>query len=332
MKRTYTANINGQVFHIDEDAYDLLQNYFGQLRGAFGGDEGLEIVSDMESRIGEHLNARTDGGRAVITISDVGAVITTMGRPEDLGGEYGAGTASEACPPPFAATPAAPERKKLYRDMQDKVFGGVIGGLAVYLGWNASVMRLLLVILALCTKIFPLVIVYLIAWMIIPPAVTPAQRLRMRGQAVTPDSMGRTMVDEVIATASEPNFWRTLFQTVGKVALAVLGIAGAIVATLGCIALLIEIAGLTMWAAYGSEVILHGFGILEEAAPALFCVQTMLWTLLAILLGGAAAWLAGSVVLGVRGASRATFVTGGVMAVILFTAALIITGICSAII
>lgn len=334
MKRTYTANINGQVFNIDDDAYDLLQNYFGQLHATFGGEEGVEIVADMESRVCEHFNERTGGGRAVITIADVSAVISTMGRPEDFG-EAAAAVAEDgpgAVPPPFETPVESPAPKKLFRDMQNKVFGGVIGGLGVYLGWNASVMRLLLVILALCTKIFPLVIIYLIAWMIIPAAVTPAQRLRMQGKAVTPGNMGRTMASEAVAQPEDPNFWRTLFQACGKVAISLLGIAGCLVATVGSIALMVEIAGMTLWATSGSDAILAGVGIFEDVAPVLFCMEAILWTLLVVLLGAASAWLAASVVLGVRGASRATFITGTIMAVILFLAAMIISGICSAIV
>lgn len=53
MKRTFTANIDGQVFHIDEDAYRLLQEYLDQLRLVFGSEEGPEIVADIETRIRE---------------------------------------------------------------------------------------------------------------------------------------------------------------------------------------------------------------------------------------------------------------------------------------
>lgn len=51
MKKTLPVNISGKVYYIDEDAYDLLKNYLFQLRNAFPGDEGAEIVSDIESRL-----------------------------------------------------------------------------------------------------------------------------------------------------------------------------------------------------------------------------------------------------------------------------------------
>ena len=54
MKRTFTINISGFVFHIEDDAYEVLQKYLINLKNHFGnGDEGKEIVSDIEARIAE---------------------------------------------------------------------------------------------------------------------------------------------------------------------------------------------------------------------------------------------------------------------------------------
>lgn len=53
MKKAFPANINGTVFYIDEDAYDLLNTYINQLHTAFPGQEGQEIIGDIEGRIAE---------------------------------------------------------------------------------------------------------------------------------------------------------------------------------------------------------------------------------------------------------------------------------------
>ena len=66
MKRTYPANIDGQIFYIDEDAFDLLKNYLEQLHLIFRGNEGQEIVGDIESRIRELFNERIDRGASVM--------------------------------------------------------------------------------------------------------------------------------------------------------------------------------------------------------------------------------------------------------------------------
>ena len=84
MKKTFQVNINGKIYHIDEDAYTLLQNYLAQLRDAFPGDEGIEIVNDIEFRISEHFDQRLAGGASVIVIDDVNRVISIMAAPTRL--------------------------------------------------------------------------------------------------------------------------------------------------------------------------------------------------------------------------------------------------------
>ena len=42
MKKTFTVNLNGTVYHIDEDAYELLDNYLSNLRIHFSKEEGAE--------------------------------------------------------------------------------------------------------------------------------------------------------------------------------------------------------------------------------------------------------------------------------------------------
>ncbi len=47
MKRTFPTNIDGRVFYIDDDAYNVLNQYLSELRNAFKGEEGAEIVADI---------------------------------------------------------------------------------------------------------------------------------------------------------------------------------------------------------------------------------------------------------------------------------------------
>ena len=87
MKKTFPVNINGKIFYIDEDAYRLLLDYLSQLRATFTGDEGAEIVNDIEQRISEHFDERISLGANVIVIDDVNNVIEIMGRPEEISDE-----------------------------------------------------------------------------------------------------------------------------------------------------------------------------------------------------------------------------------------------------
>ena len=85
MKKTFQAAINGRVYNVEEDAYNLLQNYLTELRAAFRAEEGEEIVTDIECRISEHFDVMVNAeGRMVVTIDDINRIITIMGRPEEL--------------------------------------------------------------------------------------------------------------------------------------------------------------------------------------------------------------------------------------------------------
>ena len=85
MKKTFTINLGGIVFHIDEDAYELLDKYLSNLRIHFSKEEGAEeIVHDMELRISELFSERLHESKQVISIADVEEVIGQMGKPEEF--------------------------------------------------------------------------------------------------------------------------------------------------------------------------------------------------------------------------------------------------------
>ena len=85
MKKTLTVNLGGTVFHIDEDAYQLLDKYLSNLRIHFVKEEGSdEIMNDFEIRISELLSERIRLGYEVITIAHIEEVIKRMGRPEEI--------------------------------------------------------------------------------------------------------------------------------------------------------------------------------------------------------------------------------------------------------
>ncbi|MDE6333257.1 MAG: PspC family transcriptional regulator, partial [Muribaculaceae bacterium] len=124
MKKTFPVNINGSVFYIDEDAYQLLNTYLEQLRKAFPGKEGKEIIADIEGRIAELFNEIIAKGSRVINIEDTNRVIEQLGRPDALAEEPETGGADDkpgsnasaddqgATPPPFGgAAQSGPVRK-----------------------------------------------------------------------------------------------------------------------------------------------------------------------------------------------------------------------------
>lgn len=85
MKKTLTVNLGGTVFHIDEDAYRLLDNYLSNLKIHFRKEAGAdEIIDDIERRISELFTEKLAAGSQVITIAYVEEVIARMGKPEEL--------------------------------------------------------------------------------------------------------------------------------------------------------------------------------------------------------------------------------------------------------
>ena len=196
MKKTLTVNLGGTVFNIDDDAYRLLDNYLSNLKIHFRKEAGAdEIVDDIERRISELFAEKLSAGSQVITIADVEEVIARMGKPEDMetegesssadagstnaGGGYGAGAWS-------SNTAYSTTRRRLYRNPDDKMLGGVISGMAAYLGWDVTLLRLLLLVVLIC-GVGTLIPVYIVCWLIIPEARTAAEELaaKIKGQVVT---------------------------------------------------------------------------------------------------------------------------------------------------
>lgn len=349
MKKSFPANINGKIFYIDEDAYALLLDYLSQLRATFAGDEADEIVSDIEQRISEHFEERLASGANVIVIDDVNRVIETMGRPEQLSDRepdtpHSAGPATP--PDPTAANPSAthtgatppppPIHKRLYRDIRHKVFGGVIAGLAQYLGWDVTVMRILYAVLTVCTYFWPCVIVYMVAWMIIPVARTPRQILEMQGQPVTLDNIGQTVINNATPpsapvpdqnSSSIATLINTFFSIAAKFILGFLGIVSAIVAFVMLCLILSLIAGIIIYSTTGIPTILESFSDSLCTSPlinAWACVCLFFSIMLPFLLIGRYAAVP---LLKAKTPSAATLITAIIIELLFITATVVLYNI-----
>lgn len=168
MQKTVTISIGGLSFQLEEDAYRHLEAYLEGLKRHFAASvDAPDIVADFEARISEKLAER--GGRGPVTLTEVSAITDSLGRPED-----------------FDAAPARGEQKapkKLYRNPDDALLGGVCSGLSAYLGWDAVWVRLIFVLFTLANGFG--VALYLILWIIVPEAKTPSEKLRMQGEPFT---------------------------------------------------------------------------------------------------------------------------------------------------
>jgi phage shock protein PspC (stress-responsive transcriptional regulator) len=189
MKKTVTTNINGRVFYIDEDAFLRLRKYLDRIEVWFKGkDGGQEIISDIESRIAELFEAKINPSNGVITLQMVEEVIEIMGEPEQFDDPE-----SETTRTTFVH--ASKPGKRLYRDVDDRVLGGVCAGIAAYFNIDALVVRILFIIAAL-VSLGTIVPVYIILWIALPAALTTAQKLEMRGESINISNIEKTIRDE----------------------------------------------------------------------------------------------------------------------------------------
>ena len=188
MKKTFTINISGSVFHIEEDAYEVLQKYMVNLKNHFGGsEEGKEIIADIEARIAEIFTEKSIDKKNVVTLEWVTEVVETMGTPENFADEAGEEE-------PLAGQ--TKRKRRLYRDPEQRVLGGVCSGLAAYFNMDIAIVRIIVVVLILVTSGAGL-LAYLILWIAVPKAVNTAQRLEMRGKEVTVKNIEKFINDEV---------------------------------------------------------------------------------------------------------------------------------------
>ena len=209
MKKTLTVNLGGTVFNIDDDAYRLLDNYLCDLKAHFSTEEGAEeIVDDIERRVSELLAEKLAAGQQVITIADVEEVISRIGNPDEMDGNNGnqsqngaggsaagtTGAANGSTGSAYTAQGGSSRQRRLFRNPDDKILGGVISGIAAYLNWDVTLLRLLLLVILICGW-GTLVPVYIICWILIPEARTAAEKLSMRGEEVTVENIGKTVTD-----------------------------------------------------------------------------------------------------------------------------------------
>jgi phage shock protein PspC (stress-responsive transcriptional regulator) len=180
MKETIKINLNGQLFDLDNDAYERLKNYLESLKSKFGAspDEAKEILEDIESRIAEILQEKLFEAKQVITLADINEIISLLGTAEDIEEPE-----SEEESNARSTKAQYKSSKRFYRDPQNRVFGGVCSGLSAYFNVDPIWIRLLFVFLFFANLAG--LIIYVVLWIVIPPAHSTGQRLEMQGKKVT---------------------------------------------------------------------------------------------------------------------------------------------------
>lgn len=205
MNKIISINLKGFIFQVEEEAFERLKQYLETLNRHFANEESrLEIIDDIESRIAEMMQEKLQS-QAAITTSDVEEIIATMGSPDDFGID-----ADEEGEPKAKATDETGGHRiprRFYRDTDNGVLGGVCAGASHYFDVDPLWIRLgfLFLFFAFGTGI----IFYIILWIIIPSAKTPTEKLEMKGEKITIDSIEKKVKEEYERVKSTlKNDWR----------------------------------------------------------------------------------------------------------------------------
>lgn len=194
MNKTITMNLSGIIFHIEEDAYEMLNKYLSTIKGYFKDSEGRdEIMSDIESRIAEMLQEKVSTTKQAVLKMDVESVIAVMGKPEDFAGDDTNNSKTESKTESSTSFDGS-KRRRVFRDPDDKVIGGVCSGIANYFDFDPIWLR---AAFALSFFVFGSgAVLYIILCMIIPKAKTTAEKLEMRGEKVDINNISKAVNEE----------------------------------------------------------------------------------------------------------------------------------------
>lgn len=282
MKPVVNVSIGRTAFTLEQGAYDLLRTYLDSLERHFAGNpSGKEIMEEIEVRIAELLLEKC-GGAGVVNEKMVREVCDTLGSVGDItadktaDGDGGQSDAPDGDKRKSADSDGGRKERKLYRNPDDKILGGVCSGLAAYFDKEPLLFRLLAVALFLFFTLpshgfgfwIPLA-AYIVFWFVIPEARTVGERYQMRGEKNTLDSImenvgkgAQEMGDAARKFNSEhPDILRTVMRAVSIM-------VGSMFIIASCAALLVLVLGL---------------------AGAAFALPVSLQTLTATLLGEGAA-------------------------------------------
>ncbi len=216
MDKTININLGGALFQIDEEAFRILRDYLQAITNRFGNTQGgHETIDDIESRIAEIFQSQK-GLAGVVTKENVETMITIIGKPED----FGEGD------PETTSSYYTTRKRRMYRNPDDTIAGGVCSGLAAYLDTDTVIFRILFVLFSLFFGVG--LLIYLALWIALPVARTDSQKRDLYG-----DSYHKSINKKNAAGSSVPNFnsssgianaLNEVFRAVGKVLYVILRI------------------------------------------------------------------------------------------------------------
>ncbi|MEA1886503.1 MAG: PspC domain-containing protein [Bacteroidota bacterium] len=221
MEKSIKINIAGVIFQINEDAYELLRDYLQSITYRLSNiPGGSEMIDDIEARIAELFQSKPSWQTAVISKDEVEEIISTMGSPEDITGDLD----MEAEAGTFRG-----QQKKLYRNTDNSIIGGVCSGISDYTGIEPVWIRIVFILFTLVYFIGA--IVYVVLWIALPKAGSSVyHRTSVRTERAAKTRRPDSSVSE--SSAAVGNAFNEIFRAFGKffiilfrIILAIIGVA-----------------------------------------------------------------------------------------------------------
>lgn len=179
MKEITRVHLAKTPYSIELDAKKDLEKYLHDIERVMKAEP--EAVQEIEARLTELLAERGVAKDGVISTGDVAALREKMGEPREFS-EDGTDESVEV-----ESTDQRPTRR-LMRDRDNAVLGGVGSGIAAYFNIDVLLVRLIMVAL-LVVSAGTFVFIYIVFWIIMPVARTAADKLTMAGKPVTLEAL-----------------------------------------------------------------------------------------------------------------------------------------------
>ena len=186
MQKTINVAIGGCSFTIDEDAYKALDEYLERFKGALGSSSSnKDVMDELEGRIADLLKGKL-GGREVVDFRMAQEVIGQLGYPHGYRpGEQTNGQNEYH----YSGTDGEKPARKLFRDPDGKKIAGVCSGLALFLGIDVTLIRVIFLVAFICGSAG--LWIYLVIWVAAPEARTAAEKCELRGIPANAENIRR---------------------------------------------------------------------------------------------------------------------------------------------
>jgi phage shock protein PspC (stress-responsive transcriptional regulator) len=213
MNEITRIHLGRQPFTASIEAHRVLKSYISSIQKEVN---DKDVIEEVELRMAELLTERGITGDKVVLEQDVDYLKQQLGSPQDF---------SDSSEEAETQGEEQPKTKQLFRDPENGMVAGVAAGLAAYFGIDAVLFRILFVIGTL-TGGWGLLI-YIALWLLVPPAKTGSDRLRMRGESVTLGNL-KEVVDRADAKGAAQRAGSTVAPIINsffRIALKLVGIA-----------------------------------------------------------------------------------------------------------